>query len=132
MADKIYIKIETVKGIYRVRNPMGRMGAIHFGIVTKYLDGGEEPTIAEKAALEAGEKLPAKKMSPMQRANLAEALIEWTQKVLPNILVGFTPKDSPDEVPIKVDEIKGEEQAAIFYALLEDITVGDEYFRIIE
>ena len=131
--NKIYVKVATKSGIFRVRNPKGRMGVLHFAIVTKYMEGGEELTLDDKAAMEAGKTLPKKKMSPQARAMLAEALIEWTSKVLPNILVGFTPEGSTEEnTTIKVDDLKGEDQAAIFYALLDGISISEDFFRVVE
>ena len=129
----IYIKIKVKSGIYRVRIPTGRAGALHFGILTKYMDDGQqEITLADKAAMEAGEPIEKKRMSPEMKTNMAEAFIEWSSKVLPQILVGFTKEGTTEEVPLKVDDVSGQDQYAIFMAMLEQLDVGDEFFRIIE
>ena len=128
----LYIKIKVKSGIYRIRMPMGRTGAIHFAIITKYLDdGNQEVTLEDKAAMEEGKTIK-KTMSPMQKAALSEAFIEWSGKVLPQILVGFTKPDATEEIAIKIDDVSGEDQFAIFAALLEQLEVDDEFFRVVE
>ena len=129
----MYIKIQVKSGIYRVRVPTGRSGATHFSILTKYVDGGNsELTLADKAALDAGERID-KKASPEMRASMAEAFLEWSGKVLPQILTGFTPADSETEdTSIKVEDISGEDQYALFMAVLEKLEIGDQFFRIVE
>jgi len=113
--------------------PMGRIGAIHFAILTKYMDGNQtELTLEDKAKLESGEKPDAKPMTSEMKANISEAFIEWSGKVLPQILVGFTPEGAPEEnLAIKIDDVTGEDQFAIFMALLEQLEVGDEFFRVV-
>jgi hypothetical protein len=130
----IYIKLEVKSGIYRVRMPMGRIGAIHFSILTKYMDNGQaELTLADKAALAEGTPVADKPMTPEMRSCITEAFLEWSGKVLPHILVGYTPVGTTEEnLEIKVDDILGEDQFAIFMALLEQLEVGDTFFRIIK
>lgn len=129
----IYIKIKVKSGIYKVRMPTGRAGALHFGILTKYMDDGQqEITLADKAAIEAGEPVAQKRMSPEMKTNMAEAFIEWSAKVLPQILICFTKEGTTDEVAIKVDDVSGQDQYAIFMAMLEQLDVDDEFFRIVE
>lgn len=115
----IYIDIKTVKGIYRVRKPLGRIGAIHFGILTKYIHGDNKEET----------------MSPAQREAIGDGYIEWTEKVLPKIFVSFTPVGQTEPDPaVKVDDMTGEDQFAIFAALLSLIETGEEgsdYFQIV-
>lgn len=111
----IYVDIKTKSGVFRVRKPMGRIGAIHFGVITKYMSGsgGEE------------------EMSPAQRAALGEGFIEWSEKVLPKILISYTPEGGEVINDCKVDDITGEDQFAIFTAMMSIIEVSEDYFQII-
>lgn len=111
----IYVDIKTKSGIFRVKKPMGRIGAIHFGIITKHMAGGVE-----------GEE-----MSPAQRTELGEGFMEWAEKVLPKILISFKPNDAELIENYKVDDISGEDQFAIFTAMMSLIEVSEDYFQII-
>lgn len=104
----MYTQIETNNGIYKVRNPVGRIGAIHFGIITKSTptDGGD-----------------SEQLSPGAMNKLTEGFEEWSVKVLPHIIV---------EGPFKYEEMPGEDQYAIFLAMFSLIKVGKEFFRIVE
>lgn len=112
----IYIDIKTKSGIFKVRKPLGRIGAIHFGIVTKYIQG------------ERGEE----ELSPAQREAMGEGYIEWAEKVLPKIFVSFTPTGSVEpDASFKSEDMTGEDQFAIFAALLSLIEASDDYFQIV-
>lgn len=111
----IYVDIKTKSGIFRVRKPMGRIGAIHFGIITKHLSGG---TTGEE-------------MSPAQREDLGEGFIEWSDKVLPKILVSFIPEGKEVINDYKVDDVTGEDQFAIFTAMMSLIEIGEDYFQVL-
>lgn len=111
----IYIDVKTKSGIFRVRKPLGRIGAIHFGIITKYMSGGTS-----------GEE-----MTPAQKESLGEGFIEWTDKVLPKILISFTPNGGELQADYKIDEITGEDQFAIFSAMMSLIEVSEDYFQIV-
>lgn len=129
----MYLKIKVKDGIYRVRIPTGRAGALHFAILTKYMDGSQgEVTLADKAALDAGERPEAKPMTPEMKSNIAEAFLEWSSRVLGLIIVGFTPNGNETENQIKVDDISGQDQYAIFMALLGELEVSEDFFRIVE
>ncbi len=112
----IYIDIKTKSGVYRVRKPLGRIGAMHFGIITKYLSGGD-----------AGEE-----MSPAQRESMGEGFIEWSEKILPKILISYTPEGQPTIDKYDSEEITGEDQFAIFSAMMSLIEVSDDYFQVIK
>ncbi len=111
----IYVDIKTKSGIFRVRKPMGRIGAIHFGIITKHMSGGV-----------AGEE-----MSPAQREALGDGFMEWGEKVLPKVLVSFTPEGGEVINDYKIDDVSGEDQFAIFTALMSLIEVSEDYFQIV-
>lgn len=111
----IYIDIKTKSGVFRVRKPLGRIGAIHFGIITKYIQGGS------------GEEL-----SPSQRAGLSDGYVEWSTKVFPHIFVSFTPDgQTTADAETKIDDITGEDQFAIFTAIMSLIEVSQDYFQIV-
>lgn len=111
----IYVDVKTKTGVFRVRKPMGRIGAIHFGIITKYMSGGSD-----------GEA-----MSPAQREALGDGFIEWSEKVLPKILVSFTAEGKETVSDYKVDDVTGEDQFAIFTAMMSLIEVSEDYFQIV-
>ena len=111
----IYVDVKTKRGIFRVKKPLGRMGAIHFGIITKYIQGGN-----------------SEEMSPAQRAGLGEGLIEWSAKVFPQIFVSFTPEgQATADGETKAEDVDGEDQFAIFSALMSLIEVSQDYFQIV-
>jgi hypothetical protein len=115
----IYITIEVDSGDkYTVRKPMGRIGSIHFGIITKYA-----PTNKNRE--------PDAGLSPLEQERISLAFDEWAQRVLPQILINMQPKDAPEPVPVTIDDMSGEDQYAVFLALTSLITVGEKFFRIV-
>jgi hypothetical protein len=116
----IYIELYANSGTkYTVRKPMGRMGAIHFGIITKYM-----PTNKNRDP-EAG-------MSPLEQERIGQAFDEWSVKVLPHILVNYTPPDAKEPITnITIDDIDGPDQYSIFLALTSTMTVNSDFFRVI-
>jgi len=114
----IYVDIKTKSGIFRVKKPVGRIGAIHFGIITKYVTGGGEED----------------SLSPAQREAIGEGFIEWSDKVLPKIFISHTPNgETVAKQDFKVEDITGEDQFAIFTALLSlvEANEGDNFFQVI-
>jgi hypothetical protein len=105
----IYKKIETGNGVYTVKTPLGRIGAIHFGIISKCVPGD----------MSDGDDT----LSPAAQEKLYEGFLEWSQKVLPNIIT---------EGPFKYDEMPGEDQYAIFIALFSTLNIKGDFFRIVE
>lgn len=113
----IYIDVKTKSGIFRVKKPLGRIGAIHFGIITKYVSGGAEDGT----------------MSPAQREGLGEGYIEWAEKVLPKIFTSFTPEGQTEpDAAFKAEDMTGEDQFAVFSAMMSLIEVSEEYFQIVK
>lgn len=114
----LFFDIETATGVYKVRKPMGRAGAIHFGIITKYMP--------------AAKKTPGDPMSPMEQERIGQGFEDWAGKVLPHILVSFTPKGASTPLPtITIDDISGEDQYSLFLAVCSTMEVSDSFFRII-
>jgi len=114
----LYYNIETASGVFKVRNPMGRAGSLHFGIITKYMPANKK-----------GENDP---ISPLEQERIGQGFEEWAAKVLPSLLVNYTPKgtDTPIE-PITIDGVSGEDQYAIFLAICSTIEKSDNFFRIL-
>ena len=114
----LYYNIETSTGVFKVRNPMGRMGTLHFGIITKYMP--------------ANKKAEGDPVSPLEQERIGQGFEEWAQKVLPNLLVSFTPKGSEvTKEPITIDDVEGGDQYAIFLAICSTIEKSDNFFRIL-
>jgi len=113
----IYVDIKTKSGIFRVKKPLGRIGAIHFGIITKYISGNAEDGT----------------MSPAQREGLSDGFMEWAEKVLPKIFTSFTPEgQAVAQEDFKIEDITGEDQFAIFSAMMSLIEVSEDYFQVIK
>jgi hypothetical protein len=111
----IYVDIKTKSGVFRVKKPLGRVGAIHFGIITKYIQGGDST-----------------ELSPSQRAGLGDGFTEWSIKVFPQLFTSFTPEGQSIADPeVRVDDVSGEDQFAIFSALMSLIEVSQDYFQIV-
>lgn len=115
----IYVNIVTASETkVTVRKPMGRIGAIHFGIITKYMPMNKHND-------------PEAGMSPLEQERIGQAFEEWSQKVLPNILVTYQPKDTPEPITATIDDLDGADQYSIFLALTSMVSVNGDFFRII-
>jgi len=116
----IYIELEANSGTkFTVRKPMGRMGTIHFGIITKYM-----PTNKNRD--------PEVGLSPLEQERIGQAFDEWAQRVLPHILVNYTPVGAPEPIKeVTIDDIDGPDQYSIFLALTSTMSVNEQFFRII-
>lgn len=112
-APKLQYKIETANGVYVIRRPMGRAGARHFALMQKCM-----PSYVDE---ETGTPV----FSEADKERMGEAFETWCGLVLPSILI---------DGPFKPDEMPGEDQYAMFAALLQTTIsgVGPELFRIID
>jgi hypothetical protein len=114
----IYIDIETSTGVYKVRNPTGRMGALHLGIITKYMP--------------ANKKKEGDPISPLEQERIGDGFEQWAAKVLPNILVAFTPRGATSPLPtVTIDDMSGEDQYAVFLAVCSTMDSSENFFRIL-
>lgn len=114
----IYMNIETITGIYKIRKPMGRIGALHFGIITKFMP--------------ANKKAEGDPLSPMEQERIGLGFEEWSAKILPNILVSFTPTGAPEPLEkITIDDMSGEDQYSLFLAVCSTMEASEKFFRII-
>lgn len=105
MTGSLYINIETVNGVYKIRKPSGMIGSIHFSIISK------------NGANMSGE------MSEADIDRMFESFEVWSNKVLKNLTI---------EGPFTYDNMPGEDQYAIYLAMTGAIKLSDEVFRVIE
>lgn len=106
------MKIEVNGTLYHIKRPCGRVGAKHFGIITKAIPSVAPGTAPEDTI-----------MSERDQERMSEAFEAWAIQVLPNLLL-------PDLN--KYENIPGEDQYGIFMAMLEDIKLCDDFFRVVE
>jgi len=110
----VNIKVETGNGIYEVKKPSGTVGAIHIGILTGLIRMG-----GKKGAEFNETDLP---MTPAEQENLQKGFLQWTKEVLPHIYVNG---------PFPKDDMPGEDQFALFFAMFSTMKVSGNIFRII-
>jgi len=114
----MYYNIETTSGVFKVRNPVGRAGTLHFGIITKFMP--------------ANKKADTDPISPLEQERIGQGFEEWAAKVLPQILVSFTPVGTEASVDItSIDSVTGADQYAIFLAICSTIEKSENFFRIL-
>jgi len=112
-SPKMRYTIETANGRYVVKRPVGRAGARHFALMQKCM-----PSYVDE---ETGRPM----FTEADKERAAEAFEAWSALVLPSLII---------EGPFVAEEMPGEDQYAIFAAILQaTITgVGPELFRIVE
>lgn len=114
----MYYNVETSSGVFKVRNPIGRAGTLHMGIITKYMP--------------ANKKADGEPISPLEQERIGQGFEEWAAKVLPQILVSFTPAGTEATVDItSIDTVSGADQYAIFLAICSTIEKSENFFRIL-
>ena len=111
----VTIKIETANGVYEIRKPAGRLGAKHMALLTK-------TTTAAPSGLQPGEPIPPEVIESMS-GELAEVFEHWATELLPNLIVSG---------PFIYEEMPGEDQYAIFLAMVDQMKVSSQIFRVIE
>ena len=112
-APKLRYNIETANGKYVIRRPVGRAGARHFALMQKCM-----PSYIDE---ETGKPM----FTEADKERMSEAFEAWTGLVLPAIII---------EGPFVPEEMPGEDQYAIFAAILQTTIsgIGPELFRIVE
>lgn len=108
MFIEVDVGTEETPRIFKIRKPLGRLAAIWGSIMLSYM-----PSIDTEDD----------DMTPMQRIQLAEGVVEFTNKLLPQIYV---------EGPVKVDEMEWEDQFGLFMALMDSGRKVDTPFRIVK
>lgn len=112
-AVKLVYNVQTPNGVYRVKRPGGRVGVIHFTLVSKAI-----PTSTDKDP-DTGETL----ISPADQDRFEKAFQEWAEKVLPAIYI---------EGPASVQDMPGEDQYALFLAMFTTVRIGgSDLFRFV-
>lgn len=110
---KLKYRIELPNGEYVVKRPTGRVGVIHFTLVTKSIPStfDEEGNVV---------------ISPADQERFTSAFDEWTQKVLPAIYV-----EGPNG--IGVEDMPGEDQYGLFLAMFSTVNLNrKDLFRFID
>ena len=113
------VKIETVNGIYHIRRPTERYGARHMAIITGAASMNQERLPKPKE----GEEPQIPKISEKDQEKLIEAFEKWATQVLPHII---------SDGPYTYKEMPGEDQYAIFLAMMDETSMSEELFRIVE
>jgi len=101
-------KIETANGIYELKKPMGKIGALHFRLLTKAMPKGSS-----------GEEDGG--VSPADQDRLQEVFEQWSDQVLPVIVCE----------PMTYDDIPGEDQWILFLAMFQTMNISTDLFRIV-
>ena len=104
-------KIETQNGIYEITKPVERLGAKHFAIMTSAAPTTKTAP-GEDVIMSAGD---------MERINAA--FEKWASDILPHIIVSG---------PFEYKEMPGEDQYAIFMAVMSVSAPEGELFRIVD
>ena len=104
-------KIETTNGTYEINKPVERLGAKHFAIMTSAAPTTKTAP-GEDTILSAGD---------MERINAA--FEKWASEVLPHVIVSG---------PFEYKEMPGEDQYAIFMAVMSVSVPEGELFRIVD
>ncbi|MFA5760185.1 MAG: hypothetical protein WC877_00220 [Dehalococcoidales bacterium] len=102
------LKIETGNDLYEIEKPRGKLGALHFRLLTKAMP---KSTIEEN-----GEQV----VSPADQERMQEVFDQWLEEVLPNILISH-----------KIDDLPGEDQWVIFLASFNTMNVRQDLFRLV-
>jgi hypothetical protein len=120
--------IETANGVYKLKRPVGRIGMIHFSIMSKLESHSSEKDKNGNVIL-----------SPADQDRLEKAPVEWAEKVLKNILVPnesylieIDENGTEKKIGITYDDIPGEDQYLLFVAVSSKTNVDEEEpFRFI-
>lgn len=115
--------IETANGVYKVKRPAGRIGMIHFSLISKMESRSNEK-----------DKNGNPVASPADEERAEKAIIEWSEKVLKNILIANDSymydidKKTGEQIKVGItyDDIPGEDQFILFRAVSSKINVMDD------
>lgn len=114
------IKVQTANDTYEIKKPGGKLGGLHFRLLTKAMP---KNTLNEEGVDSPG-------LSPADQERLQEVFVDWTEQVLPHILVSS--EENPDLPPEEIfDELPGEDQWVLYLASFKLMNVSGELFRIV-
>ncbi len=103
------LMIETGNGVYEIRKPVGPIGAKHIALLSQVVVAGPEEE-------------PTPEMVREVAPQLAQVFETWAQEVLPQLIV---------QGPYTYEEMPAEDQYAVFLALVSDLKVSKNYFRVV-
>jgi len=104
------IKIETANDVYELARPAGKVGGLHFRLITK---AAPKTRPEEYGGGDTG-------VSPADQERLEECFGQWVEQVLPAILISHS-----------YDDVPGEDQWLLFLAMFQSMNVSGDLFRII-
>jgi hypothetical protein len=129
------LKIETGNDIYEIEKPTGKLGALHFRLLTKAMPKSTiiepveqietdettgEPVIDEKTGEPKVIIVEEVRVSPADEERMQEVFEQWIADVLPHIVISH-----------KYDDLPGEDQWAIFIASFHTMRVRQDLFRLV-
>ena len=94
--------MNTPSGVYKVRTPVGRIGAKHMSIMMQM------PVVESESEL------------TLKNEDIAKVFELWATQVLPHIIV---------DGPYKYDEMPGEDQFIIFVRMSQNLRLAEEFFQ---
>ena len=100
------IKVETGNAIYELMKPKGKLGALHFRLITKAMPKSIDPETND--------------ISPADQDRRQEVFEQWIAEVLPEILISHD-----------IDDLPGEDQWLLFLASFNTMNVRKDLFRIV-
>ena len=100
------VRVETANDTYELAKPTGKLGALHFRLITKAMPKSVDPETDD--------------VSPADQDRAQEVFEQWIAEVLPNILVSHT-----------YDDVPGEDQWLLFLASFNTMNVRKDLFRIV-
>ncbi len=113
----VNVKVELESGVYTLKKPGGKVGLANMDILLSIQSAtgirGKDYNEADLG------------MTPAELERIRPALKRWTEEVLPHIYI---------EGPYPLDDIPGEDQMFLFFAMVTTIRGGDKNkppFRII-
>lgn len=107
---KPIVAIETASGIYNVKRPSGKLGAIHMELISKALPTGVDDD---------GKAI----VSPADNIRFTESFKEWAEKVLPSLIM--------EGSVFTYDDMPGDDQFAVFVAMFNTMNLSGELFRFV-
>jgi hypothetical protein len=100
------IRIETANQIYELSKPTGKLGALHFRLLTKAMPKSVDDVTGDA--------------SPADQERMQEVFVQWLDEVLPEILVSH-----------KYEDVPGEDQWVLFLASFNTMNVRKDLFRLV-
>ena len=100
------LKVQTANDTYELSKPTGKLGALHFRLLTKAMPKSVDPDTGDT--------------SPADQERMQEVFEQWVSDVLPQILVSHD-----------IDDLPGEDQWVLFLASFNTMNVRKDLFRLV-